>query len=60
MICRDCHQEYHHLYPKSSPTTLFEFTRKKYLSEKDCDEVDALKRELRDYQDLVNYIIQMQ
>lgn len=59
VLCRDCHWEYHNRYSKVSPYTLFSFMREKY-TQKYVNDVTALKKELHEYQDLVNYLTQMQ
>ena len=59
VLCRDCHREYHNTCSKSNPVTLLGFMRKKY-NRRYVEEVCSLKKELHEYQDLVNYLTQMQ
>ena len=62
VLCRSCHEKYHNTYPNSTPLTLLKFTKEEC---KECKRdyelrIAMLQRELSQYKDLVNYLLQMQ
>lgn len=57
VLCRTCHNDYHKKYSRVTPVTLLEYIRNKSFQYK--ENVDYLKKEIRDYQDLINWILQM-